>query len=95
MRPRKGVPDSPGQGERALGHQRKTGRSLGCEPRTGSLPKSRPKAERVVGGTLMDMPLDRRASSAVPVLRCPDVARFCPRNVEGFAYGWGSPRRCH
>ena len=72
-----------------------TGGSLGCEPRTASLPKSRLTMERVVGGTLMDTPLDRRASSAVPVLQLPNVVRFCSRNVEGFACGWGSPRHCH
>ena len=72
-----------------------TGGSLGCEPRTASLPKSRLAMERVVGGTLMDTPLDRRASSAVPVLQLPNVVRFCSRNVEGFPCGWGSPRHCH
>ena len=62
-----------------------TGRALGCEPCTCCWPKSCPMAERVVDGTLMDTPLDRRASSAVPGLQLHHVARFCSNELAGFA----------
>ena len=42
-------------------------------------------AERVLDGTLMDMPLDRRTSSAVPGLQLHHVARFCFREIADFA----------
>ena len=42
-------------------------------------------AERVVDGILMDMPLDWRASSLVPGLQLHHVARFCSKELAGFA----------
>ena len=42
-------------------------------------------AERAVGGTLVDTPLDQWASFRVPGLQRPHVARFCSREIVGFA----------
>ena len=49
---------------------------LDGEPLTGYWPKSRPIGEKIVGGTLMDTPLEWTASSAFPVLQRPHVVRF-------------------
>ena len=77
--------EQPGQREGTLGGQQ-TGRSLGCEPCTGCWPRSRPMAERVVDGTLVDMSLDWRATFTVPALLHPQVARFCSREIAGFSF---------
>ena len=65
LRLKKGVPEMPEEGA-----QRSAQYSgfLDCETRSGCWSKSRPMAERIVGGTLMDTALDKRAASPVPGL---------------------------
>lgn len=60
---------------------------LGCEPCSGCWAKSGPMTERVVGGTLMDTPLEQRAASPLPRLQRPQVAAFNTRKGDGFAPG--------
>ena len=60
---------------------------LGFETRSGYWAKSRPLAERVVGSTPMDIPLDQRAASLLPEIQRPHVAPLGFR--EGMAIASG------